>query len=140
MKNLISFLGVILLMMGTIQVSAQSELTESESTVIYSDDDKQIIQTEKVKKCAKSDKICDSSCKNKKTGTCCKGEKKTCSKSNGEAQASMMEAFSNEEKKEKTSCSSKEKTSCSSKEKSTCSKTKSKCSKENEESACCSKK
>jgi len=59
-----------------------------------------------VKTCAKTGKVCDATCENKKNGTCCKGEKKK-------------------------SCSKSEKASCS-KSKAKCSKSKSSCSKSTE--------
>ena len=78
--------------------------------------------------CVKTGKVCDTTCENKKNGTCCKGEKKkSCSKSKTKCS-----------KEEKAACS-KSKTKCSKEEKAACSKSKTKCSKGKEKSACCSK-
>tara|TARA_B110000971_G_scaffold180757_1_gene187327 strand:+ start:154 stop:546 length:393 start_codon:yes stop_codon:yes gene_type:complete len=108
---------------GIANVNAQTEVNDKKATVVYSEGDQEIIMVEKVKTCAKTGKVCDATCENKKNGTCCKGEKnKSCSKS------------------EKVSCS-KSKAKCSKSEKASCSKDEKKvsCSKSNNKKGCCKK-
>ena len=38
------------------------------------------VANEEVKKCAKTGKVCNETCKNKAAGTCCQGKKSSCSK------------------------------------------------------------
>ena len=67
----ISILLLAVFFIGIANVNAQSDAT-TETVVV----------TEEIKTCAKSGKVCDATCENKKNGTCCKGqEKKSCSKS-----------------------------------------------------------
>ena len=108
---------------GISNVNAQTEVNDKKATVVYSEGDQEIIMVEKVKTCAKTGKVCDATCENKKNGTCCKGEKnKSCSKS------------------EKASCS-KSKAKCSKSEKASCSKDEKKvsCSKSDKKKGCCKK-
>ena len=108
---------------GISNVNAQTEVNDKKATVVYSEGDQEIIMVEKVKTCAKTGKVCDATCENKKNGTCCKGEKnKSCSKS------------------EKVSCS-KSKAKCSKSEKASCSKDEKKvsCSKSDKKKGCCKK-
>ena len=108
---------------GITNVNAQTEVNDKKATVVYSEGDQEIIMVEKVKTCAKTGKVCDATCENKKNGTCCKGEKnKSCSKS------------------EKVSCS-KSKAKCSKSEKASCSKDEKKvsCSKSDKKKGCCKK-
>ena len=73
-----------------------------------------------LKTCAKTGKVCDATCENKKNGTCCKGEKKkscsksekaSCSKSKSSCSKSNESSFnfdkSNDYADEKSSCSKK---------------------------------
>ena len=96
-KILILLLAVFFI--GIANVNAQSDAT-TESVVV----------TEEVKTCAKSGKVCNATCENKKNGTCCKGEKKkSCSKSEkGEFDYGTTNNYSGK----KSSCSKKSKKSC----------------------------
>ena len=58
--------------------------------------------SEEVKKCSKTGKVCNETCKNKATGTCCQGKKSSCSKKNASKSCS----------KSKASCSKKAKKGC----------------------------
>jgi len=125
----ISIVLLAVFFIGIANVNAQSDATTE--TVVG------IEEVKEVKTCAKSGKVCDATCENKKNGTCCKGEKKkSCSKS------------------EKASCS-KSKAKCSKSEKASCSKNnegsfnfdksnsygdkKSSCSKSDKKKGCCKK-
>ena len=125
----ISIVLLAVFFIGIANVNAQSDATTE--TVVG------IEEVKEVKTCAKSVKVCDATCENKKNGTCCKGEKKkSCSKS------------------EKASCS-KSKAECSKSEKASCSKSKegslnfdksnsygdekSSCSKSDKKKGCCKK-
>ena len=125
----ISIVLLTVFFIGIANVNAQSDATTE--TVVG------IEEVKEVKTCAKSGKVCDATCENKKNGTCCKGEKKkSCSKS------------------EKASCS-KSKAKCSKSEKASCSKSKegsfnfdksnsygdekSSCSKSDKKKGCCKK-
>ena len=125
----ISIVLLAVFFIGIANVNAQSDATTE--TVLG------IEEVKEVKTCAKSGKVCDATCENKKNGTCCKGEKKkSCSKS------------------EKASCS-KSKAKCSKSEKASCSKSKegsfnfdksnsygdnkSSCSKAGKKKGCCKK-
>jgi Skp family chaperone for outer membrane proteins len=125
----ISIVLLAVFFIGIANVNAQSDATTE--TVVG------IEEVKEVKTCAKSGKVCDATCENKKNGTCCKGEKKkSCSKS------------------EKASCS-KSKAKCSKSEKASCSKSnegsfnfdksnsygdkKSSCSKSDKKKGCCKK-
>ena len=125
----ISIVLLAVFFIGIANVNAQSDATTE--TVVG------IEEVKEVKTCAKTGKVCDATCENKKNGTCCKGEKKkSCSKS------------------EKASCS-KSKAKCSKSEKASCSKSKegsfnfdksnsygdnkSSCSKAGKKKVCCKK-
>ncbi len=83
---------------GIANVNAQSDAT-SETVVVT-----------EVKTCAKSGKVCDATCENKKNGTCCKGEKKkSCSKSE---KGNFDYGTTNDYSGEKSSCSKKAKKGC----------------------------
>ena len=111
----ISIVLLAVFFIGIANVNAQSDATTE--TVVG------IEEVKEVKTCAKSGKVCDATCENKKNGTCCKGEKKkSCSKS------------------EKAACS-KSKAKCSKSEKASCSKDEKKvsCSKSDKKKGCCKK-
>ena len=95
----ISILLLAVFFIGIANVNAQSEAT-TETVVV----------TEEVKTCAKSGKVCNATCENKKNGSCCKGEKKkSCSKSEkGEFDYGTTNNYSGK----KSSCSKKSKKSC----------------------------
>ena len=93
---------------GIANVNAQSDAT-SETVVVT-----------EVKTCAKSGKVCDATCENKKNGTCCKGEKKkSCSKSE---KGNFDYGTTNDYSGKKSSCSKKAKKGCDKGEKKGCSK------------------
>ena len=61
---------------GIANVNAQTD-ANTETVVAV----EEVKAEEAVKTCAKTGKVCDATCENKKNGTCCKGEKKRkCSK------------------------------------------------------------
>lgn len=110
----ISILLLAVFFIGIANVNAQSEAT-TETVVV----------TEEVKTCAKSGKVCDATCENKKNGTCCKGQKKkscsksekaACSKSKAKCSKSEKGDFdygtTNDYSGKKSSCSKKSKKSC----------------------------
>lgn len=119
---------------GIANVSAQSDAKEVDSEVIYEKGDQKILmvpdkttteEVKEVKTCAKSGKVCDATCENKKKGTCCKGEKKkscsksekaACSKSKAKCSKSEKGDFdygtTNDYSGKKSSCSKKSKKSC----------------------------
>jgi len=102
---------------GIANVNAQTEI-QTEGKVIYENGDQKIIPTEDTKKCTKSGKVCDETCKNKAKGTCCKGKKKTsCSKSK---EVSLNFNKTNNYLGEKSSCSKKAKKGCCKKEAKKC--------------------
>jgi len=74
MKKL-SILLLAIFYIGTFNINAQNNVNSETVATIEA--------TQEVKKCAKTGKICDETCKNKEKGTCCNGNKskKTCSKS-----------------------------------------------------------
>ena len=128
----ISIVLLAVFFIGNANVNAQSDAT-TETVVVV----EEVTVEEGVKTCAKTGKVCEATCENKKNGTCCKGEKKkSCSKS------------------EKASCS-KSKAKCSKSEKASCSKNnegsfnfdksnsygdkKSSCSKSDKKKGCCKK-
>jgi hypothetical protein len=87
---------------GIANVNAQSDAT-SETVVVTE-------EVTEVKTCAKSGKVCDATCENKKNGTCCKGEKKkSCSKSE---KGNFDYGTTNDYSGEKSSCSKKAKKGC----------------------------
>ena len=95
----ISILLLAVFFIGIANINAQSNAT-TETVVV----------TEEVKTCAKSGKVCNATCENKKNGSCCKGEKKkSCSKSEkGEFDYGTTNNYSGK----KSSCSKKSKKSC----------------------------
>ena len=95
----ISILLLAVFFIGIANINAQSDAT-TETVVV----------TEEVKTCAKSGKVCNATCENKKNGSCCKGEKKkSCSKSEkGEFDYGTTNNYSGK----KSSCSKKSKKSC----------------------------
>ena len=98
----ISILLLAVFFIGIANVNAQSEAT-SETVVVTE-------EVTEVKTCAKSGKVCDATCENKKNGTCCKGEKKkSCSKSE---KGNFDYGTTNDYSGEKSSCSKKAKKGC----------------------------
>ena len=102
---------------GIANVNAQTDAT-NESVL-------GIEEVKEVKTCAQSGKVCNTTCENKKNGTCCKGEKKkSCSKSKSSCSKSKEGSFnfdkSNNYGDEKASCSKKVKKGCCKKKTRTC--------------------
>ena len=98
----ISILLLAVFFIGIANVNAQSDAT-SETVVVTE-------EVTEVKTCAKSGKVCDATCENKKNGTCCKGEKKkSCSKSE---KGNFDYGTTNDYSGEKSSCSKKAKKGC----------------------------
>ena len=94
--------------------------------------------SEEVKKCSKTGKVCNETCKNKATGTCCQGKKSSCSKKNASKSCSKSKASCS--KKAKKGCCKSNKSSCGKKNDSkSCSKSKTSCSKKAKK-GCCKKK
>ena len=113
----ISILLLAVFFIGIANVNAQSDATTE--TVVVTEEVKE------VKTCAKSGKVCDATCENKKNGTCCKGQKKkscsksekaACSKSKAKCSKSEKGDFdygtTNDYSGKKSSCSKKSKKSC----------------------------
>ena len=113
----ISILLLAIFFIGIANVNAQPNATTE--TVVVTEE---IIE---VKTCAKSGKVCDATCENKKNGTCCKGQKKkscsksekaACSKSKAKCSKSEKGDFdygtTNDYSGKKSSCSKKSKKSC----------------------------
>ena len=118
----ISILLLAVFFIGIANVNAQSDAT-TETVVV----------TEEVKTCAKSGKVCDATCENKKNGNCCKGEKKkSCSKSE---KGNFDYGTTNDYSGKKSSCSKKAKKGCDKG-----AKKKGCCSKKGGEKKVCSKK
>ena len=74
MKKL-SILLLAIFYIGISNINAQNDVSTEKATNIEA--------TQEIKKCAKTGKICNETCKNKKDGTCCNGNKSksSCSKS-----------------------------------------------------------
>lgn len=117
---------------GIANINAQTD--EATKTVVAVEEiqaEENVTDAEAVKRCAKTGKICDATCANKKNGTCCKGEKKRkCSKAKKSSCSKSKEGSFNFNKSnnyggEKASCSKKAKKRCCSKKakKGSCSKT-----------------
>ena len=110
----ISIVLLAVFFIGIANVNAQSDATTE--TVVG------IEEVKEVKTCAKSGKVCDATCENKKNGTCCKGEKKkSCSKS------------------EKASCSKSKEGSFNFDKSNSYGDNKSSCSKAGKKKGCCKK-
>jgi hypothetical protein len=103
----ISIVLLAVFFIGIANVNAQSDATTE--TVVG------IEEVKEVKTCAKSGKVCDATCENKKNGTCCKGEKKkSCSKSEKASCSKSKEGSFNFDKSnsygdKKSSCSKSDK-------------------------------
>ena len=103
----ISIVLLAVFFIGIANVNAQSDATTE--TVVG------IEEVKEVKTCAKSGKVCDATCENKKNGTCCKGEKKkSCSKSEKASCSKSKEGSFNFDKSnsygdQKSSCSKSDK-------------------------------
>ena len=110
----ISILLLAVFFIGIANVNAQSNATTE--TVVVTEEVKE------VKTCAKSGKVCDATCENKKNGTCCKGEKKR--KCSNSKKGDFDYGTTNDYSGEKSSCSKKAKKGCNkgAKKKGCCSK------------------
>ncbi len=117
---------------GIANVNAQTDAT-TETVVAV----EEVQAEETVKTCAKTGKVCNATCENKKNGTCCKGEKKkACSKAEKKACNKTKEGNFNFDKSNNYG---EEKSSCSKKAKKGCNKSKASCSKSEKKKGCCKK-
>ena len=113
----ISIVLLAVFFIGIANVNAQSDAT-TETVVAV----EEVTVEEGVKTCAKTGKVCEATCENKKNGTCCKGEKKkSCSKS------------------EKASCSKSKEGSLNFDKSNNYANKKSSCSKAGKKKGCCKK-
>jgi hypothetical protein len=113
----ISIVLLAVFFIGITNVNAQSDATTETIVAV-----EEVTAEEGVKTCAKTGKVCDATCENKKNGTCCKGEKKkSCSKS------------------EKTSCSKSKEGSFNFDKSNSYGDKKSSCSKAGKKKGCCKK-
>ena len=113
----ISIVLLAVFFIGIANVNAQSDATTETVVTI-----EEVTTEEGAKTCAKTGKVCDATCENKKNGTCCKGEKKkSCSKS------------------EKASCSKSKEGSFSFDKSNSYGDKKSSCSKADKKKGCCKK-
>ena len=125
----ISIVLLAVFFIGIANVNAQSDATTE--TVVG------IEEVKEVKTCAKSGKVCDATCENKKNGTCCKGEKKkSCSKSE---KASCSKSKAKCSKSEKASCSKSKESSFNFDKSNSYGDNKSSCSKAGKKKGCCKK-
>ena len=110
----ITILLLAVFLIGIHNINAQSNATTE--TVVVTEEVKE------VKTCAKSEKVCDANCENKKNGTCCKGEKKI--KCSNSKKGDFDYGTTNDYSGEKSSCSKKAKKGCNkgAKKKGCCSK------------------
>jgi len=123
----ISIVLLAVFFIGIANVNAQTDAT----TVTDVTNENVVVMEEvkDLKTCAKTGKVCDATCENKKNGTCCKGEKKkscsksekaSCSKSKSSCSKSNESSFnfdkSNDYADEKSSCNKKAKKGCCKKE------------------------
>ena len=116
MKKL-SIVLLAVLFIGITNINAQTDAT-TETVVAV----EEVTVEEGVKTCAKTGKVCEATCENKKNGTCCKGEKKkSCSKS------------------EKASCSKSKEGSFNFDKSNSYGDNKSSCSKAGKKKVCCKK-
>ena len=123
----ISIVLLAVFFIGIANVNAQSDATTE--TVVAVE--------EGVKTCAKSAKVCDATCENKKNGTCCKGEKKkSCSKSE---KVSCSKSKAKYSKSEKASCSKSKEGSFDFDKSNSYGDKKSSCSKAGKKKGCCKK-
>ena len=106
----ISIVLLAVFFIGIANVNAQSDAT-TETVVAV----EEVTVEEGVKTCAKTGKVCEATCENKKNGTCCKGEKKkSCSKSEKASCSKSKEGSFNFDKSnsygdKKSSCSKSDK-------------------------------
>ena len=123
---------------GIANVNAQTDAT-TETVVAV----EEVQAEETVKTCAKTGKVCDATCENKKNGTCCKGEKKkACSKKKSKCSKSKSACNKTKEGNfnfDKSNNYGEEKSSCSKKAKKGCSKSKASCCKSKKKKGCCKK-
>ena len=113
----ISIVLLTVFFIGIANVNAQSDATTKTVVAV-----EEVTVEEGVKTCAKTGKVCEATCENKKNGTCCKDEKKkSCSKS------------------EKASCSKSKKGSFNFDKSNSYGDKKSSCSKSDKKKGCCKK-
>ena len=128
----ISIVLLAVFFIGIANVNAQSDAT-TETVVAV----EEVTAKEGVKACAKTGKVCDSTCENKKNGNCCKGEKKkSCSKSE---KASCSKSKAKCSKSEKASYSTSKEGSFNFDKSNSYGDKKSSCSKADKNKGCCKK-
>ena len=136
-KLLIIFIVLFSSIIGLNNIYAQGDKDKS---LTQETEVTEIEEVEEKLKCIKTGQVCASSCKNKKTGTCCNGgkTKKSCSKEESKKCSKSSKKSCSKESVDGESGSTYKKSCCKSSKKS-CSKEKSKkCCKSSKES--CSKK
>jgi hypothetical protein len=123
-------LSIVLLAVFFIGISNVNAQTDSPSVNDVTTKTVAVMEEVKdVKTCAKTGKVCESTCEKKKNNTCCKGEKtKSCSKSEKSSCSKSKSSYSknkegsfnfdksNDYANEKSSCSKKAKKGCCKKE------------------------
>ena len=128
----ISIVLLAVFFIGIANVNAQSVATNETVVAV-----EEVTAKEGVKTCAKTGKVCDATCENKKNGTCCKGKKKkSCSKSE---KASCSKSKAKCSKSEKASYSASKEGSFNFDKSNSYGDKKSSCSKADKNKGCCKK-
>ena len=128
----ISIVLLAVFFIGIDKVNAQSDATNETVVAV-----EEVTAKEGVKTCAKTGKVCDATCENKKNGNCCKGEKKkSCSKSE---EASCSKSKAKCSKSEKASYSTSKEGSFNFDKSNSYGDKKSSCSKADKNKGCCKK-
>ena len=128
----ISIVLLAVFFIGIANVNAQSDATNETVVAV-----EEVTAKEGVKTCAKTGKVCDATCENKKNGNCCKGEKKkSCSNSE---KASCSKSKAKCSKSEKASYSTSKEGSFNFDKSNSYGDKKSSCSKADKNKGCCKK-
>ena len=128
----ISIVLLAVFFIGIANVNAQSDATNETVVAV-----EEVTAKEGVKTCAKTGKVCDATCENKKNGNCCKGEKKkSCSNSE---KASCSKSKAKCSKSEKASYSASKEGSFNFDKSNSYGDKKSSCSKADKNKGCCKK-
>ena len=128
----ISIVLLAVFFIGIANVNAQSDATNETVVAV-----EEVTAKEGVKTCAKTGKVCDATCENKKNGNCCKGEKKkSCSNSE---KASCSKSKAKCSKSEKASYSASKEGSFNFDKSNSYGNKKSSCSKADKNKGCCKK-
>ena len=113
-KNYITSIAFIIAFVISFTMTAQTDVNAEKQVVV----EESKITAIKSLTCSKTGNTCDSNCKNKEKGTCCKGKEKTsCSKSKKSSCSKSNEGDFNFDKannysEKKSSCSKKVKKGC----------------------------